>query len=238
MPSRILVCAPSYNEEQTISLSIQGMPTDLVDTFLVVDDGSTDNTRAVAEDSGATVLSHPENRGVGAAIRTGIDYALAHEFEIFVIVSGSGKTKATEIEQVVKPLLAGEADIVKGSRYVKGGQALNMPAIRHLGTRGYSLVFSVLAKKWITDASNGFRAFRLSLLEDHRLDLWQEWLDGYGLEPYFLFKALRLGYRVVEVPVTIEYPRDVSGPFTKMKAVIDWWNVTAPLLWLVLGLRE
>jgi len=238
MSPRILVCAPSYNEEQTIALSIHGVPRDVIEVFLVVDDGSTDNTARVAEANGAVVISHPENRGVGAAIRTGIDYAREHNFDIFVIVSGSGKTKATEIRRLIEPLVAGEADVVKGSRYVKGGQALNMPLSRHIGTRGYSLVSSVLIGRWITDASNGFRAFYLSLLEDRRIDLWQDWLDGYALEPYFLFKTARVGYRVLEVPVTIEYPAGVSGSFTKMRAVVDWWNVTAPLLWLALGLRR
>lgn len=238
MASRIIACAPSYNEEAKVALSIQNVPRDLVETVLLVDDGSTDGTAAAAEAAGAMVISHKANRGVGAAIRTGIDYALQEGYDIFVIMSGSGKTRADEITRLVAPLLEEQADVVKGSRYIKGGHAGNMPLIRRLGTRGYSFLTSLLVRQWITDASNGFRAFKLSLLNDKRIDLWQDWLDGYALEPYFLFKTVRLGYRVVEVPVTVEYPRGVAGSFTKMRAIVDWWAVTAPLLWLALGLRR
>lgn len=238
MGPRIIACAPSYNEEAKVALSVRNVPGDLVETVLVVDDGSTDGTAAAAQAAGAMVISHKANRGVGAAIRTGIDYALQEGYDIFVIMSGSGKTRADEVERLVDPLRRGQADLVKGSRYLKGGYAGNMPLVRRLGTRGYSLFFSVLAQHWISDGSNGFRAFKLSLLNDKRIDLWQNWLDAYALEPYFLFQALRLGYRVLEVPATVAYPHGVKGPFTKMRAIVDWWAVTAPLLWLTLRLRR
>lgn len=238
MACRIIACAPSYNEEGKVALSVQNVPRELVETVLVVDDGSTDGTATTARAAGAIVISHETNRGVGAAIRTGIDYALSEGYDIFVVMSGSGKTRAEEISRLVTPLMGGKADVVKGSRYIGGGRAGNMPLARRLGTRGYSLLFSLLVRRWVTDASNGFRAFKLSLLSDKRIDLRQEWLDGYALEPYFLFKTIRLGYRVIEVPVTIAYPRGVPGPFTKMRAVVDWWRVTAPVIWLALGLRR
>jgi dolichol-phosphate mannosyltransferase len=79
----------------------------------------------------------------------------------------------------------------------------------------------------------------LSLFEDKRINIWQDWLDRYELEPYLLFKALRLRHKVVEVPVTIEYPSENDGiAFTKMRALVDWWKIFRPVVFLALGLKR
>ena len=185
------------------------------------------------------MISQGANRGVGAAIRSGIDFARANGYEIVVIVSGGGKTPPEQIPRLVDPIVRGEADLVQGSRYLEGGEFLRMPLRRRLGTRGYTLLFSLFCRRRITDASSGFRAIRLSLFEDKRINLWQEWLDRYELEPYLLFKALRLRHKVVEVPVTIEYPEANDGiAFTKMRALVDWWKIFRPVIFLALGLKR
>jgi dolichol-phosphate mannosyltransferase len=78
----------------------------------------------------------------------------------------------------------------------------------------------------------------VSLLDDKRIDLWQDWLDRYELEPYLLFKALLLGHRVVEVPVTIEYPKTDGIAYTKMRAIVDWWKIFRQVLFLGLGIKK
>ena len=88
----------------------------------------------------------------------------------------------------------------------------------------------------MTDSTNGFRAFRTTLLDDQRLDLQQQWLDGYELEPYLLYKAIRCGYRVREAPVTKRY--DLSRGYTKMRPFIDWWSILRPVVYLGLGIRK
>jgi dolichol-phosphate mannosyltransferase len=205
----------------------------------VVDDGSTDDTADRAESAGAEVLRSGCNRGVGAAIRSGIDHALAHNFDIVVIISGGGKTPPDQIPSLVQPIVNGEADLVQGSRYISGGQFLRMPLRRRLGTRAYTFLFSVLCGRRVTDASSGFRAIKLSLFDDKRINLWQEWLDRYELEPYLLFQALRLGHRVVEVPVTIEYPPATDRiAYTKMRAWLDWWKIFRPAVFLALRIKR
>ena len=114
-----------------------------------------------------------------------------------------------------------------------------MPLRRKLGTRGYTFLFSLFAFKRVADASSGFRAIRLSLFDDKRIDLHQEWLDRYELEPYLLFKALRLCHKVVEVPVTIEYPKETDPiVYTKMRAFVDWWKIFRPVVFLALGIKK
>ncbi len=89
----------------------------------------------------------------------------------------------------------------------------------------------------MTDSANGFRAFRLSLLQDPRINLAQDWLDHYELEPYLYFKAITLGYKVKEVPVTKIYPPKELG-YTKMTPWAGWWSILRPIILLGLRIRK
>jgi hypothetical protein len=136
---------------------------------------------------------------------------------------------------VLEPLFAGEADLVQGSRWLPGGATPGIPSDRRWLTRLYPLLFRIASGYPSTDGTNGFRAFRLSMLGDPRIRLDQEWLDRYELEPYLLFQAVRSGYRVREVPVTVRYH---SRGTTKMRPLRDGWRILRPLVFLRLGLRS
>lgn len=235
---RVLCIAPAWNEGERIARVVEAVPRDIVETMVVVDDGSTDKTADFAEGAGATVIRAGENRGVGAAIRSGIDYAIEHGYDIVVIVSGGGKTPPEQIPRLVEPIIKGEAELVQGSRYLEGGEQVRMPLRRKIGTRGYTFLFSLFCFHKVTDASSGFRAIKLSLFDDKRINLWQDWLDRYELEPYLLFKALRLRHKVIEAPVTIEYPKTDGIAYTKMRAITDWWKIFRPILFLGLGIKK
>jgi dolichol-phosphate mannosyltransferase len=236
---RVLCVAPAWNEGERMTRVVESVKPGLVDSLLVVDDGSTDDTADRAEAAGAQVLRSGRNRGVGAAIRSGIDYAIAHQFDIVVIISGGGKTPPEQIPGLLEPIIKGAAEFAQGSRYMAGGHFVRMPLRRRLGTRAYTFLFSVLCRHRVTDASSGFRAISLSLFDDKRINLWQDWLDRYELEPYLLFQALRLGHKVVEVPVTIEYPPATDGiAYTKMRALLDWWKIFRPAVFLALHIKR
>jgi dolichol-phosphate mannosyltransferase len=237
---RILCVAPAWNEGSRVVPVIQKVPSDTYDmTILVVDDGSTDETARLAREAGAIVHSFEQNRGVGAAIRYGINYAKEHNYDIVVVVSGGGKTPTYQIPSLVDPIIMGEADFVQGSRYVNGGVYVRMPMYRKIGTRGYSLLFSLFARRYSSDASSGFRAFRTIIFNSHNgINLEQDWLDRYELEPYLLYKALRSNQiKCKEVPVAIEYPNDNLG-HTKMRILVDWWRIFRPVLFLALGIKS
>lgn len=235
---RVLCIAPAWNEGERIKRVVEAVPSEIVETMVVVDDGSTDETGRFAASAGAVVLGDGRNRGVGAAIRSGIDYARANGYDIVVIVSGGGKTPPAQIPRLLAPILAGEAELVQGSRYREGGEIVRMPLRRRLGTRAYTLLFSLFCGRRVTDASSGFRAIKLTLFDDERINLHQPWLDRYELEPYLLFKALRLRHAVVEVPVTIAYPQTDGIAYTKMRALVDWWKIFRPILFLGLGIKK
>lgn len=235
---RILCIAAAWNEGERIRRVVESVPKGVVDAIVVIDDGSTDDTAAHAEAAGAIVLRAEKNRGVGAALRLGFDYALKNGYDIVACVHGGGKTPGEQLPRFLAPLLNDEADFTQGSRHLPGGVSLHMPLSRRLGTRGYSLLFSLFCRRWVSDAScSGIRALRTRLLTDPRIRLWQDWLDRYELEPYLLFKALHLGYRVREVAALVTYPQDGQA-YTKMRALIDWWRIFRPAVFLAFHLRD
>ena len=130
---------------------------------------------------------------------------------------------------MLAPIARQGADLVQGSRWLSGRRNFGaMPAYRRLATRLHPLLFSLVARRRVTDSTNGFRALRTSVLRDPRIDLDQDWLDGYELEPYLYLSLIRLGYRCMEVGVTKVYPPKRLGQ-TKMRPVLDWWSILRPL---------
>jgi dolichol-phosphate mannosyltransferase len=235
---RVVAMPVTFNEERKIGSVLDRFHEGDVDQVVVVDDGSTDGTPDTIASRGAGILRHPSRRGVGAAIRTGLDWARANAFDIAVIVAGNDKDRPQEIPRLLKPIVEDGHHLVQGSRYLPGGSFGNMPAYRRVATQAlHPFLLSALTRRRITDSTNGFRAIRLDLLDDARINLHQEWLDGYELEPYLLYKALTLGYRVCEVPVTKIYPSAELG-YTKMKPIVGWWEMLSPLVMLATGLRR
>ncbi len=239
MDNRVLAILPAYNESGKIGKVVEKVrKTAMTDTVVVVDDCSSDGTAQEATAAGAVVLRHEINRGVGAGIRTGIKYGLEKGFGICTILSGDDQHEPTEIERVIGPIVAGEADFIQGSRRLKGGRVVNDRPFRMVTTQLYSLFFSGLVLRRITDATNGFRAFRLAIFKDYNIDIDQSWLDRYELEPYILYKAIKCkNIRFREVPITIYY-HGGRKQFTKMKPFRDWWRLAKPLLYLGLRLRK
>lgn len=238
-PLRILLVAPAYNEEGKIGKVAAGVVPGTVDTVLVVDDCSSDGTAEEARAAGAEVITHEKRRGVGAAIRTGIDYARSHGHDVVVVIAGNGKDDPREIPNLVAPIRDEGCDYIQGSRYLSGGISGKMPFHRKLGTRLYPLIFRVLTRFPCTDATNGFRAYRTSLFDDPRIDIWQEWLDTYELEYYIHYKAIKLGYKVKEVAVTKLYPQGVTyANYTKAKPLTDWWKMLRPIFYLELRIKS
>lgn len=235
-PGRVAVVVPAYNEAGKIGAVVRKVPRRHAACVIVVDDASTDGTADEARAAGADqVLVHGVNRGVGAAIRTGLFAAHRQGYDVAAILSGDDQHEPDELPRVLEPLFQGQADLVQGSRWLPGGATPGIPPERRWLTRLYPMLFRVASGYPSTDGTNGFRAFRLSLLDDARIRLDQPWLDRYELEPYLLFQAVRAGYRVREVPVTVRYH---SRGTTKMRLVRDGWRLLRPLVFLRLGLKR
>ena len=235
---RVLAVPVAFNEEKKIGRVLDRFVAGLVDAVLVVDDGSTDGTPQVVLQKGVLLLSHEKRRGVGAAIRSAVTYARANAFDVLVIVAGNDKDRPAEIPRLVKAIVEDGYDFVQGSRYRPGGEHGNMPFYRQVATRLiHPGLCSLATGRLVTDSTNGFRAIRLSILDDPKIDIDQDWLDQYEMEPYLLYQAIRLGYRFKEEPVTKIYPPKAVG-YTKMTPFAGWWSIVRPLVFLSLGLKK
>ena len=235
-PRRVAAVVPAFNEAGKIGEVVRKVPRRYAACVIVVDDCSDDGTAEEARDAGAErVVRHPGNRGVGAGIRTGLMTAKQEGFEFAAILSGDDQHEPDELPRVLSPLFEGHADLVQGSRWLPGGATPGIPSDRRWLTRLYPLLFRLVSGYPSTDGTNGFRAFRLAMLDDPRIRLDQPWLDRYELEPYLLYQAVRCGYRVSEVPVTVRYH---SRGTTKMRPFRDGWRILRPLVYLRLGLKR
>ncbi len=236
--NHILALVPAYNESGKIGRVVRRVDRGIVDTLLVIDDGSTDATAAEARSEGAEVLSLGRVMGVGAALREGIRCGRERGFDVAVFIAGNDKDDPSEIGRLLDPISDEGADLVMGSRHMSGGRwGGDMPLYRRWATRFHPWLLSRFVGKRLTESTNGFRAFRLSLLNDPRIDLSQRWLDGYGLEVYLLWKVLKLGYAHREVPCTKIYPSRREG-YTKMTPIVGWWSILSPVFLLGMGLRR
>jgi dolichol-phosphate mannosyltransferase len=227
---------PLFNERHAIAGLVERVPPMIAET-IVVDDGSDDGGPELARAAGARVISQDRRRGVGAAIRTGIEAARANGHAVVVVLAANGKDDPAEAPRLIERLNDGY-DYVQGSRFFpEGGASVHLPRGRGLMIRGYTLVFRILSGFAATDVTNGFRAYRLSMLDDPRIRIDQPWLDRYELEYYLQWKAITLGYRVVEVGVSKTYPKG-GGNYSKIRRVRDWWSIVRPTLLLWLRLKS
>jgi dolichol-phosphate mannosyltransferase len=235
---KIILIAPAYNEEVKIKEVVRRAPRDIVDKVLVVDDGSTDGTARVAREMGAEVLSLGKVYGVGYAIRSGFEIAKKENFDIVVVIAGNNKDSPEEITRLLDPICEQNYDFVMGSRYLTGGHyGGDMPLYRKMATRLHPFLVGLTCGKKITESTNGYRAMKVSVLSDQRIDLYQPWLSHYELEVYLLIKLLKLNLKTTEVPVSKVYPPKKIGR-TKMRPFVDWWKMLRPIFLLAFRMKN
>ena len=233
----ICVVMASWNEEGKVGHGVEAVSNQIVDSVLVVDNGSTDLTSFEAKNAGAIVIDHPNNLGAGGGYRTGWLYGSVKKFDLIVELAGDNQDVPSEIPRAVDKLIDDNLDYVQGSRWLAGGKRENMTISRTILTWVYSLLFRILFRKKITDATNGFRVFRREVLDNPKLNLWQDWLLQYEMEPYLLIQTCRAGYKVSEVPVTKRYHQDMKDN-TKMVPFKSWWSILRPLFFLSLKIKS
>ena len=236
--NRIIAIIPAFNEEGKVGKVVSGIVKEkVVDEVLVIDDGSSDNTVDEAVLAGAKIIRHKHNQGVGAALQTGFEYALNKDFGIILIMGADDQDNPSEMKRVLRPITEDSFDFVQGSRYMAGGERINIPAFRWITTGFYSFVFKVLVRFPVSDGTNGFRAFRTNILKNNKINWRQRWLKKYELEPYLYYKAIECNFRITDSPVTKKYPLDKIG-YTKMVPFFDWWSILKPIIYLKIGLRK
>jgi dolichol-phosphate mannosyltransferase len=235
---KVAVCIPVYNEVEKIGALLAKCSRVDMDELIVVNDNSTDGSEKVARKYPCTLLHNRYGKGVGAAIRTAIEYARMKKHGVIVVMAGNGKDDPTEIPRLLSWIIDGGYDYVQGSRFLSGGSSSNLPLSRWFLIKGYTKLFNILTGFHGTDVTNGFRAYRLSIFDDPAIDISQEWLSTYALEYYIHHKVITGGYRVKEVEVSKAYPAERGVSYSKIRPVIDWWSIIKAILYLSLKIKH
>jgi len=201
-PQNVTVILPAFNEEVSIG-SIVLLTQHYADHVIVVDDGSLDRTAAIARKAGAHVIVHEENKGKGAALKTGFTAASALEADVIVTMDSDGQHNPSEIPKLVSPILKGNAEMVNGSRYLNHTDK-NTPVYRRFGQAILDTATNMNSGLNITDSQSGFRAFAGSTKDVFRFNA-----TGMAIESEMLADAGRSGLRIKEVEIGVRY--DVDG---------------------------
>jgi glycosyltransferase involved in cell wall biosynthesis len=196
----VVAAIPAFNVERTIAKMVLDTQK-YADIVLVCDDGSTDMTAEIAKRLGADVISHKQNMGYGAAIKTLFTTARDINADILITLDGDGQHDPSEIPKLVKPILADEADIVLGSRFLDSNKKRNgVPRYRSLGIKLISKLTGAAANHKFKDAQCGFRVYGRKALEG--LNLVE---NGMGSSIEILVKAKNQNLRVMEVAAECKY---------------------------------
>ncbi len=246
LKNECLVGILTYNNGLDIKTTIEKIPRDYKYNVLIHVDGSTDGSDKILDNYEFSVIRQEKNSGIGSSIRNVIFYAIKNDYKYCILLPGNNKNDPNEAERILKPIVDNKADFVQGSRYLEGSRRDYTPVFRLVMVKFYSLFFSIIAKRKITDALEGFRAIRLSIFDDTSINLNQEWLNTYGLETYLFFKVVKSKIiRYCEVGVSKVYPKDKKHLFNQegkkyshIRPFVDWWHIIKPIFFLTFGIKK
>ena len=206
----LAVIVPAHNEAENLAHTLAEMPRQSVDGMkvIVVDDGSTDGTAEVARRGGAdVVVRHDRNRGLGAALRTGLETAREMDARAAVYIDADGEYPPAQIPDLLAPIEAGQADYVLGSRYL--GSRDGQPIVRLVANLAFTAMLCLAAGRIVTDGQTGFRAFSRRALERAEI------IHDYNYAQVLTLDLLKKGMRMREVPIAYRHRtkgRSFIGP--------------------------
>jgi polyprenyl-phospho-N-acetylgalactosaminyl synthase len=223
--AHIIIAA--YNEEKNISSVISSLKQEGYNKIIVVDDGSKDNTYKIAKKNGAITLKHSINRGQGAALQTGMTYALLNNADYLVHFDADGQHNPKEIKNMLEPIKNKETEITLGSRFLKKQK---IPFIRKIMLKGGIFIIWLFYRIKLSDAHNGFRAFskeaaKKIIITTDRMEHASEIIEQ--------IKANNIKYK--EIPVTIKYTKETLEQGRKGQGSFDSIKIVFKMLMKKIG---
>jgi glycosyltransferase involved in cell wall biosynthesis len=200
MGKSVWVVIAAFNEHGSVGKVVKELLKNGYPNIVVVDDGSKDGTAQEAIEAGATALQHIVNRGQGAALKTGIDYALEQGADIIVTFDADCQHRVEDVPAIIAPVESGKVDVTFGSRFLK---KTDVPLIRKFLLKGSVVVLWLFYGVRMTDAHNGFRALSREAAERIRLTA-----DRMAHASEFVEEVRRLQLKYEEVPVVIRYTKE------------------------------
>ena len=215
--AKVIVVMPAWNAARTLEQTVTQIPTGWVDEIILVDDKSTDDTVELARKLPLHLIWHPHNVGYGGNQKTCYLEALQRGADVVVMLHPDGQYEPTLIPKLVAPIVAGEADMVLGSRFAEPGAALagGMPRYKYFANRLLTGIENRILGTNLSEMHTGYRAYSRALLI--AVPFLRNALD-FSFDSEMLMQASHFGYRIVEVPARSRYFDDASsisvGPAT------------------------
>lgn len=197
---KVLIIIPAYNEQENILSTVNKIKeySEELD-YIVINDGSTDNTEKILIENNIKHIKLINNLGIGGAVQTGYKYAYENGFDIAIQFDGDGQHDINYVPNICEPILNGQADMVIGTRYLdKSSSKFQSTFMRRLGSNIISIFIKVFAGKKITDPTSGFRAVNKKVIEEFAKEYPKEYP-----EPESTVSLLVNGYKVEETPVNM-----------------------------------
>lgn len=214
---KVVVVMPARNAALTLVQTYRAVPADVVDEIILVDDKSTDDTVAVAQDLSKNttgiplnVIPHPHNVGYGGNQKTCYMAAIQRDADVVVMLHPDGQYEPDLIPHLVEPIVRGESDFVLGSRMAEPGQAKRggMPIYKRLANRGLTTIENRILGTQFTELHTGYRAYSRNLLMGVP---FMRNANDFSFDSEMIFQSVHLGYRVTEVPARSRYFDDASS---------------------------
>jgi len=211
---KICILIPAYNAQETLGSVLRKVEPLKID-IIVVDDGSSDETKRISSELRVHLLSHPVNLGKGAALRTGFQYILQKDYEVVITLDADGQHNPSEIPFLLRIFQNVKPDILIASRAAEFGK---MTFLRRFWNRLGVKAVARLCHSDITDSQSGFRLIRTSLLKEVNLST-----SRFETELELLIKACKKGFSVLSIPINTQKVDGTSS--THFRPVADTWRV-------------
>ena len=216
-----LIIIPAYNEAENLPKLISSINNLLPEfDYVIINDGSTDNTRKLCEQDGLNVVTLPINSGIGVAVQTGYKYALYNDYDIAIQIDGDGQHDVSYLRAIIAPLEKGEADVVIGSRFIEC-QGFQSSGARRMGIRLLSTFIWLCTGVKVKDVTSGFRAVNKRFIQVFAEDYSKDYP-----EPEAIVTTKMYGGRIKEMPVVMKEREAGSSSITLWKSVYYMIKVT------------
>lgn len=231
---KVVVVMPAYNAARTLRKTYLDIPKGIVDKVLVVDDGSRDETVAVAKKLGLEVVVHPQNRGYGGNQKTCYTLALSQGADIVVMIHPDYQYDSSLTGELINPILKGRFDIMLGSRIRTRKEVLagGMPLYKYLGNRLLTFFENLILGQNLSEYHTGFRAYKRTVLTQVP---FHKYSDDFVFDQQILFGAVAAGSRIGEIAVPVRYFPEASSINIRRSIIYGLSILRGLLLFAVLG---